>query len=138
MLNEHGRDSRDSRDGQTTTQAGRQHLLFGELNPKRFRKNNRFFFILCIAFTPAQTVARDLPSAIFRTKVEVSGVFPSPPRYMPQFLSRIEFSIATFQLFMPVLFRVYFHRILLTHALALSARQFFRKKNSLRARACTR
>ena len=57
----------------------------------------------------------------------VSGVSPFPPRDLPLFLSRIGFSIPTFHLFT----LADFHRILLTHALARSARQLVRKTKSL-------
>ena len=70
----------------------------------------------------------------------VTGVGSSPPRYVPSFLSRIGFSISTARRFssnvansrsaFPLL--VDFHRMLLTHALALSANQSICKKKSLR------
>ena len=47
----------------------------------------------------------------------VTGVVPSPPAFLPQFLSRIGFSN---------------HRVLLNHALALSTSQFVHKKKSPR------
>ena len=54
----------------------------------------------------------------------VIGVFPLPPRYVPSFLARIEFSIPTFQLFMPV----DLHPISPTRALALPACQYLAKR----------
>ena len=52
----------------------------------------------------------------------VTGVPPCLPRYLPSFSWLIEgFSVPTFYFFV----LVGFHRISLTHALALSARHFF-------------
>ena len=60
----------------------------------------------------------------------VTGVVPSPPRYVPSFLSRIGSSI-------PLL--VDFHRKLLTHVLALSANQCLcKKKSPINTSMCTR
>ena len=56
----------------------------------------------------------------------VSGVVPSPACTCLQFLSRIGFSIPTARRFSSN------NRMLLTHAFALSARQFVHEKNSLR------
>ena len=54
----------------------------------------------------------------------VTGAIPSPPRYVPSFLSRMGFSIATARRFSS--------NVANSHALALSANQFLRKKKSFR------
>ena len=53
-------------------------------------------FIITITFcSPAQLV-RGFTLSDLLDKVMVTGAFPSPPRYLPSFLSPIGFSIPTF------------------------------------------
>ena len=60
----------------------------------------------------------------FWTKAVVTGVVPSPPRFLPSIFiaHRVQQSHCS----------SIFHRVLLTHALALSASQFVHKKKSKR------
>ena len=54
----------------------------------------------------------------------VTGVVPSPPRFLPSIFIALRVRQSHCSSI--------FHRVLLTHALALSASQFVRKKKSLR------
>ena len=90
------------------------HLLFSFL----FAVNRQFFspaqLRLVKGFAVSDLVDKPWPQ-----------VFSNIRRYRPSFVSRIGFSVPVFQLYT----LVEFHRILPTHALALSVRQIFKRKN---------
>ena len=138
--------------GYNHTQFKRPHLPFVgylHLEPKRVPRiqkgtqvtdSNQGFprlhslFAGQVSLPPNTTFTPQLKSCCNRFHLQrssgqavVTGVFPSPPQYLPSFLSRIWFSILTFQLFV----LVKYYPILLTHALALSATagNFLPKKN---------
>ena len=77
-----------------------------------------FFFFSSSLLLSSSTRRGFLPSAIFWTSRGDRCRPFFPPGTCLQFLSRIGFSFSTVLL-------VDFHRMLLTHALALSAKQFF-------------
>ena len=80
-----------------------------------------FFFFFAHFYFPASS-----------GQAVITGVVPSPPRFLPS----IFFAHRVQQLHCSSIF----HRVLLTHALALSASQFVHKKKSQRIyiRVCTR